>query len=65
MGSGTTIIAAERVGRKAFGIELDPFYVDAAIRRFEKLTGQQALLDDGRTFAAVAVKRAASLGEAA
>ena len=38
MGSGTTILAAERVGRRAYGLELDPLYVDAAIRRWERFT---------------------------
>ena len=33
MGSGTTIVAAERVGRRGFGVEIDPHFVDAAIRR--------------------------------
>ncbi len=42
-GSGTTLVAAERTGRKGFLIELDPAYVDVAIRRFEKLTGIQAV----------------------
>lgn len=42
LGSGTAIIAAERVGRRCFGIELDPLYVDAAVRRWQKLTGLQA-----------------------
>ena len=65
MGSGTTIIAAERVGRIAYGIELDPLYVDAAIRRFEKLTGQEVLHEDGRTFTQVAAERALDMGEAA
>ena len=65
IGSGTTIIAAERVGRIAYGIELDPLYVDAAIRRFEKLTGQEVLHDDGRTFFKVAADRALDVGEEA
>ena len=65
MGSGTTIIAAERVGRIAYGIELDPLYVDAAIRRFEKLTGEEVLHEDGRTFSEVAAERALDVGEAA
>jgi DNA modification methylase len=34
MGSGTTLLAAERVGRRAYGIEIDPLYVDTAIRRW-------------------------------
>jgi DNA modification methylase len=39
VGSGTTLIAAERTGRRAFGLELDPLYVDVALRRFRKATG--------------------------
>jgi len=42
LGSGSTIIAAERTGRRGFGIELDPHYVDVAIRRWQKLTGKSA-----------------------
>jgi DNA modification methylase len=41
-GSGTTIVAAERTGRCAYAIELDPKYVDVAVRRWEALTGQTA-----------------------
>ncbi|MDP6717504.1 MAG: site-specific DNA-methyltransferase, partial [Pirellulaceae bacterium] len=50
-GSGTTIIAAERTGRRAYTMELDPKYVDVAIRRWEKLTGEQAVhVESGRSF---------------
>jgi DNA modification methylase len=42
LGSGTTLIAAERTGRRCFGIEIDPFYVDCAIRRWQALTGAKA-----------------------
>ena len=42
LGSGTTIIAAERTGRICYGIELDPQYVDTAIRRWQALTGLNA-----------------------
>ena len=42
-GSGTTIIAAERTGRVAYAIELDPKYVDTAVRRWEAFTGEQAV----------------------
>ena len=42
MGSGTTLIAAERVGRVAYGLELDPAYCDTIIRRWEAWTGDQA-----------------------
>jgi DNA modification methylase len=65
LGSGTTIIAAERVGRIGYGMELDPIYCDAIVRRFEALTGQEATLEDGRSFAAVSSERLASAGEAA
>lgn len=43
-GSGTTLIAAERVGRKARLVEFDALYCDTIIRRFEKVTGKRATL---------------------
>jgi DNA modification methylase len=42
LGSGTTMIAAERVGRCCFGIEIDPLYVDTIIRRWQAVTGDTA-----------------------
>ncbi len=42
LGSGTTVAAAERLGRVAFGIEIDPRYVDVGVRRWEQLTGRKA-----------------------
>ena len=60
-GAGTTIIAAEILGRVCLAIELAPHYVDVAVLRWEKFTGQQAILcDDGRTFEAVRAGRAAA-----
>jgi DNA modification methylase len=51
LGSGTTIIAAERTGRVCYGIEIDPVYVDTAIRRWQEFTGQQAInATSGKTF---------------
>lgn len=44
LGSGTTIIAAESVGRKCFGLELERKYVDVIVTRWEKLTGKKAEL---------------------
>jgi DNA modification methylase len=41
-GSGTTIIAAENTGRVAYAVEIDPAWCDAAVLRYERLTGQQA-----------------------
>jgi DNA modification methylase len=64
LGSGTTLIAAERVGRRCHGIELDPLYCDAVIRRFEALTGEQARREDGAVFAELA-KATLEEGEAA
>lgn len=43
-GSGTTIIAAEQMGRKAIVMEKDPKYVDVIITRWEELTGKKAEL---------------------
>ncbi|QGN56546.1 DNA methylase N-4 [Novosphingobium sp. Gsoil 351] len=58
MGSGTTILAAQRTRRVGYGIEIDPRYIDVAIRRWEKMTGQKAtLVDTGETFDAVAERR--------
>jgi DNA modification methylase len=55
MGSGTTLLAAERVGRRAYGLEIDPLYVDAAIRRWQAFTRRDAMLTTtGQTFDEVA-----------
>lgn len=59
MGSGTTIIAAEKTGRIAYGIELDPLYVDVAIRRWQALTGERAThTATGLSFDALEERRA-------
>jgi DNA modification methylase len=59
-GSGTTLIAAEKCGRKARLIEYDPLYCDTIVRRFEQLTGKNALLEaTAETFEGVAAERAA------
>jgi DNA modification methylase len=50
LGSGTTILAAERTGRCGYGIELDPLYVDTTIERWKKMTGKQAFHISGKTF---------------
>ena len=42
LGSGTTVVACERLGRRAFGIEVDPRYVDVAVQRWEEATGRKA-----------------------
>jgi DNA modification methylase len=51
LGSGTTLLAAERTGRICRGIELDPLYIDTAIRRWQNLTGRDAVrLSDSKLF---------------
>jgi len=55
-GSGSTLIAAERCGRKARLIELDPLYCDVIVRRFEAFTGKQGRREDGMTFKEVAMR---------
>jgi DNA modification methylase len=59
LGSGTTILAAERAGRRCFGIEIDPIYVDTAIGRWERLTGRKAQNSQGLTFEQVKLERSA------
>jgi DNA modification methylase len=57
-GSGTVLIAAERTGRQARAIELDPQYVDASIIRWQRVTGRQAVLAaTGQTWAQVHAQR--------
>ena len=64
LGSGATLIAAEKTGRKCRGIELEPGFVDVCVRRWEKLTGKDAVLaGTGESFAEVAARRASSAQE--
>lgn len=57
-GSGTTIAAAEKIGRRAFCVEIDPLYVDVAIRRWQRITGKDATLESsGLTFDEVLATR--------
>jgi DNA modification methylase len=51
LGSGTTVIAAERTGRICYGIEIDPAHVDTAVRRWQRLTSMCAVHgESGRSF---------------
>lgn len=55
LGSGSTLMAAQRTGRICYGIELDPLYVDVIIRRYQALTGDFAVHEEtGRRFGALA-----------
>ncbi len=57
-GSGTTIIAAEMTGRACHAIELNPAYVDVAVRRWQDFTGEAAILEaNGTGFVDVAEER--------
>ena len=54
LGSGTTVIAAERTGRVCHGMELDPIYVDTAVRRWQEFTGKTAVhAANGKSFAEI------------
>jgi hypothetical protein len=51
LGSGSTLVACEDVGRRCFGVELDPLYVDVAVRRWQIATGKDAVfVDTGEIF---------------
>ena len=57
-GSGTTLIACERLRRRARLIEIDPRYADVTCQRWQQFSGKQAVLDgDGRAFAEIATER--------
>ena len=58
LGSGTTLMAAEKIGRRCFGLEYEPAFVDVAVRRWQAYTKVDAILDgDGRTFDEIAEER--------
>jgi DNA modification methylase len=57
-GSGTQCLAAERLGRRCFAMEIQPAFVDVAVRRWEAATGKQATFEStGATFASVRADR--------
>ena len=59
LGSGSTLIAADRTGRVCRGVELDLLYVDVIVRRYEALAGNPAvLIETGESFGALAARRA-------
>jgi DNA modification methylase len=58
LGSGSTLIAAEKTGRNCYGMELNPAYCDVIVKRWQTLTGKQATLEStGQTFAEVEGQR--------
>jgi DNA modification methylase len=63
-GSGTLIVAAERTGRKARAIELEPLYVDVAIQRWQRQTGRTAVLSaTGQSWTALRAERLGDDGD--
>jgi DNA modification methylase len=51
LGSGTTLIAAQSCGRVCIGVEIDPLFVDLAVRRWQAFTGEKAIrASDGLSF---------------
>ena len=62
LGSGSTLIAAETSHRRCIGVEVEPAYVDLAVRRWMDLTGQEVVLaTTGETYAVVAQRRSVKL----
>src|SRR5690606_16479190 len=58
LGSGTTLIACERTGRRFGGLDIDPLYVDVAVRRWADLTGREPVLEaTGETWLQVQARR--------
>jgi hypothetical protein len=64
-GSGSTLIAAERTGRCCRGVELDPLYVDVILSRYQRETGESAILEaTGETFDELRENRSRPCGDA-
>ena len=50
LGSGSTLVAAEKTSRKCYGMEISPAYVDVIIKRWQDFTGKEAVHESGRTY---------------
>jgi DNA modification methylase len=60
-GSGTTIMAAERIGRRAYVMDVEPRYADVAVRRWQAFTGKDAVdAESGKTFDQLAERAGAA-----
>jgi DNA modification methylase len=58
LGSGSTLIACEKTGRRCRGLELDPLYIDVTLRRYEAVTGRAAVLEStGERYVELAARR--------
>jgi DNA modification methylase len=58
LGAGSTVLAAERIGRVCFGIEIDPLYIDTIVRRWQRYSGELADAQTRQRFAELAVSEA-------
>ena len=64
LGSGTTLLAAASTDRICYGLDIDPRYVDVIIKRWQRFTGQAAVLEgDGRSFDKIAAERSRAEAE--
>jgi DNA modification methylase len=64
LGSGSTLLACDEVGRRCFGVEIDPAYVDVTVRRWQQATRRDAIFEDtGETFDERTARRAAEAAE--
>ena len=61
LGSGTTLLAAQRTGRRCYGIEIDPIFVDTAVTRWQRQAGEKARNRDGVTFDEVKLQRVSAM----
>jgi DNA modification methylase len=65
LGSGSTLIAAERTGRCCRGVEFDPLFIDVILRRYQRETGESAVLEaTGETFDELRENRSRPCGDA-
>jgi DNA modification methylase len=65
-GSGTTLVAAERTGRRGYGVELDPWYCDLILQRVQEIAKAEALhLETGKSFSEIAAGRLTASAEEA
>jgi len=65
-GSGSQLIAGEKIGRKVYGLELSEAFCDVVVKRWQEFTGKQATLEgDGRSFDAIAAERVLDAGDTA